>query len=474
MGLELRQSLKLSQQLVMTPQLQQAIRLLQLSRVELVELVQQELLENPLLEEKEEVPSEEVLPEHLGEDFEALSADEKSLERSAEWEDYLGDFSSTSKQALVREYESSDDVLSYEGRVAQKPTLAGHLFWQISLSDMNEKERKVAEEIIGNLTSTGYFDAELADIAQAVGVENEFVEQVLIKIQMLDPVGIAARTPQECLTRQLKATGEQDPVLYELIEHYLPHIERRDFRPILRGLKINMDDLKVYMEILQRLDPLPGSWYGQADSVYIQPDVYVYEYNGELLIVLNEGGLPALQVSTLYEDIEKAQDSSASEYIHEKMRSAVWLIKSLYQRQRTLYKVAESITRFQADFFREGVSKLKPLVLREIAEDIDMHESTVSRITTNKYMATAHGVFELKFFFNSALDQSSGNQVGSESVKDAIKKLVAAEDASKPLSDEKICELLMEDLQVNIARRTVAKYRSALNIPSSSRRRKLF
>lgn len=472
MGLELRQSLKLSQQLVMTPQLQQAIRLLQLSRTELVELVQQELMENPLLEEKENDDGEEGT-EYVEESFEALSADENSLERSAEWEDYLGDFSSTSKQALVREYESFDDMLSYEGRVAQKPSLAGHLLWQISLSDMTEKERQVAEEIIGNLSSTGYLDAEISTISQAVGMEDAFVEQVLIKVQMLDPVGIAARTPQECLSRQLLAAGEQDPVLYELIEHHLPHIERRDFRPVLRALKISIDDLKVYMEILQRLDPMPGSWYGQADSVYIQPDVYVYEYNGEFLIVLNEEGLPSLQVSTLYEDMEKARDS-ASEYVNEKTRSAVWLIKSLYQRQRTLYKVVESITRFQADFFREGVSRLKPLVLREVAEDIDMHESTVSRITTSKYMATAHGIFELKFFFNSALDQGRGAQVGSESVRDAIKKMIAAEDSSKPLSDEKICELLMDELEVNIARRTVAKYRTALNIPSSSRRRKLF
>jgi RNA polymerase sigma-54 factor len=235
-----------------------------------------------------------------------------------------------------------------------------------------------------------------------------------------------------------------------------------------------MDDLKSYIDLLQTLDPMPGSHFSSTDPHYVSPDVFVYKYGDDFVIILNEDGLPRLQMNSFYMETMQGAKDKEKEYFQEKMRSAAWLMKSLYQRQRTLYKVVESIVRFQREFFEEGVTKLKPLILKEVAEDIEMHESTVSRITTSKYVSTPHGIFELKFFFNSALDLNDGSQVGSESVKALIKQMIAGEEPKKPLSDERIGEILQEKLEVNIARRTVAKYRSAMGIASSSKRKQYF
>jgi len=483
MALELRQQLKLSQQLVMTPQLQQAIKLLQLSRVELVEVVQKELLENPMLEEADPEVALEDDSELLkkNDQLSELNVEEKELVKSADWEDYLGQFSSASKQALAREVEVPEEVQSLEARYATKPSLEGHLLWQLHLSDFTEEEMEIGEEIIGNLDSRGYLAASVEEIAETLGVQIKQVEEVLRRIQRFDPVGVAARSPQECLLVQLEAYGETDPILVSLVKDHLEDIEKRRFAPLLKKFKISKELMKEYLDLLQRLDPYPGSSYGGEDVVYISPDVFVYKYEDDFVIVLNDEGLPKLQLSPYYTgDLnlsrgrKKSNISADEEYMQEKMRSAMWLMKSLHQRQSTLYKVMESIVRFQRDFFEHGVSKLKPLILRDVAEDINMHESTVSRITTNKYVATPHGIFELKFFFNSGLSTDDGSQVGSESIKAAIKKIIESEDPKKPLSDEAIAKKLKEEIDVNIARRTVAKYRAALNIPSSSRRKKIF
>ncbi len=472
MALELRQQLKLSQQLVMTPQLQQAIKLLQLSRLELVETVQQELLENPFLEERYDeapTPEEEKRPEAETEVY------SREISKNADWEDYLGDFASTPRQSASREFEALDDGLSFEARYAAKPTLEAQLLWQMRLSPMSEKEVAIGEAIIGNLSSIGYLQASVEEVAELAGASVDEVEKVLAAVQRFEPVGVAARSPKECLLIQLEVLKyDRDPILLSLVRDHLEDLESRNYKPILRKFKLTPEDLKEYLDIIQSLDPMPAAGYGGGDPVYVSPDVYVYPSDDDFIIALNEDGLPQLQLSSFYEDsLQNAKDTD-KDYFQEKLRSASWLIKSLYQRQRTLYKVMESIVKYQKEFFRYGVSQLKPLILKDIADDINMHESTVSRITTSKYAATPHGVFELKFFFNSALSLDDGSEVGSESVKALIKKYIADEDAREPLSDERIGEMLKEDLKVNIARRTVAKYRTALQIPSSSKRRSFF
>jgi RNA polymerase sigma-54 factor len=481
MALELRQNLKLTQQLVMTPQLQQAIKLLQLSRVELLDVIQEELLENPMLDEqgqgeaKTEQEKNQETETKGQDDKKELATEEKDFLKNAEWEDYLGDFSSTTRQVQGYESESLEEISSYEGRVSAKPSLEGHLLWQLHLSDIDEEDCRIGEMIIGSLTSSGYLAASVTDLAQQLGVSEEHVERVLGIVQHFDPVGIAARTAKECLLIQLDAVNDNDPILRSLIEDHLEDIEQRRYKPLLRKFKLSKDDLKEYLDVITSLDPLPGASYGSSTSVYVSPDAYVYKYDDDYIIVLNDDGLPKLQLNPFYmETMQGRASKEDSSYLHEKMRAAQWLMKSLQQRQRTLFKVVESIVKFQHDFFDYGATRLKPLILKDVAADIDMHESTVSRITTNKYLATPHGIFELKYFFNSALDLDDGTQVGSESVKVAIKKIIEGEDPKKPYSDEKISKMLKEILEVNIARRTVAKYRSALNIESSSRRKKFF
>lgn len=475
MALELRQQLKLAQQLVMTPQLQQAIKLLQLSRLELVETVQQELMENPFLEEAHAEDPQQAIEEQrtpASDDAEGYSAE---VAKNADWEDYLGEFASTSRQATTRDMELPEEMSSYETRFSIKPSLEGHLTWQLRLSRLTEEQMSIGEVIIGNLSSSGYLHTKVEDIAEMASSTPEAVEEVLKLIQRCDPIGVAARTPQECLTIQLEMLKyDRDPVLLGLVRDHLEDLEAKRYKPLLRKFHLTLEDLREYLDIIQTLDPMPGASYGESEPTYVSPDVFVYHSDGEFIVVQNEDGLPQLQLSSLYNDSLTAKSDTEKEYFQEKIRSASWLIKSLYQRQRTLYKVVESIVKHQRPFFEEGVSKLKPLILKDIADDISMHESTVSRITSNKYVATPHGVFELKFFFNSALSLDDGSEVGSESVKALIKKLISEEDSKSPISDERLAEILKDKLKVNIARRTVAKYRTALNIPSSSKRRNIF
>lgn len=474
MALELRQQIKLAQQLVMTPQLQQAIKLLQLSRVELMETVQRELLENPFLEETAEEARAPEPTEARPEETDNQVYD-KELSRDADWEDYLGEFASTPRNVQPREYESLEDITPFEARYAAKPSLEGHLLWQLRLSSLTEEQKSVGEVIIGNLSSSGYLHATAEDVAELAGCAAETVETVLAAVQLFDPVGVAARTPSECLMVQLRALRyDRDPVLVSLVSEHLEDLEAKRYKPLLRGLQITLEELKEYLDIIQSLDPMPGASFGGGEPAYVNPDVFVYKLGEDFVIVLNEEGLPQLQLSSLYEKGLAGVSDKEREYCTEKMRTASWLIKSLYQRQKTLYKVVESIVKYQRPFFEKGVTHLAPLILKDIADDIGMHESTVSRITTSKYVATPHGIFELKFFFNSALGLEDGNLVGSESVKALIKKFIAEEDSKNPLSDERIGEMLKERLKVNIARRTVAKYRTAMDIASSSRRKKHF
>lgn len=471
MALELRQQLKMSQQLVMTPQLQQAIKLLQLSRLELQETVQREMLENPFLEESLEDydGGPAIADERSGDGGEAYDGD---LAREAAWEDYMGEFSSTPKAAATREFESGEEMSPLEARSAAPPTLEGHLFWQLRLSDLSEADKAIGEVIIGNLGGNGYLQASVEELAGLAGATVEDVERVLGRIQLMDPVGVAARDARECLLVQLKNLNyDRDPVLVSLVREHLEDLEAGRYKPLLRKFHLDQEDLQEYLAVIRSLDPMPGASFGGGEPSYAVPDVFVYKIGDEFAIVLNEADLPHLQLSELA-DMERPNASEEEkEYFNEKIRSASWLIKSLWQRQRTLYKVTEAIVRHQKAFFEKGVTHLAPLILKDIADDVEMHESTISRITTNKYVATPHGVFELKFFFNSGLELADGSQVGSESVKALIKKFISEEDARSPLSDDRIAEMLKDSLKVTIARRTVAKYRTALGIASSSRRK---
>lgn len=477
MSLQLRQNLKLSQQLVMTPQLQQAIKLLQLSQTELVQTVEEALLENPLLERRQEQESEEGNPggnegepSTDGEQAVSFTGQENDMAQTAEWEDYLGLFSSTSKS--VSERELPEDAASLEAISSVKPSLESHLSWQLHLSHLTSRQIEIGEVLIQNLDSSGYFGISLDEAASLAQCTPQEAEEVLLAIQRFDPLGVASRNLQECLIRQLELQDRQDPVLFSLVRDYLSDLEELDIRHLSGQLGVSKEQVEEYLDILQSLDPRPGSSFGGGETIYVSPDVFVYNFDGEFLIMLNEEELPDVGLNSQYQDMTGIQDKKEKDFVQQKMREAMWLIKSIQQRQRTLYRVMESIVRFQRDFFEKGMTALKPMVLRDVAEDIEVHESTVSRVTANKFVSTPHGLFELKFFFSSGVGTDGGGNMSAVSVKSAIKEMIRDEDPKKPLSDKLIAERLNERFDLNIARRTVAKYREAQDIPSSSRRRK--
>jgi len=480
MALELKQQLKQTQQLLMSPQLQQAIKLLQMSRLELVEHVQQELMENPFLEEGQlSSDTSEFENDYSNDPKKSEQVDEgyqfEEVSANGDWENYLGELSSAPRTASSRDFEVLDDTNPLETRYATRTSLDAHLMWQLRLSRLSEDDLDICEYIIGNLDSTGYLRATSEEIALMANCSESDTEKMIKHIQKLDPVGIAARNPQECLLAQLEVLRyDRDPILVDLVKFHLSDLETHRYKPLMRKFRIDLETLKEYIDIIQSLNPLPGASFGEGEPLYISPDVYIFSSDDDFVILLNDDDLPNLHLSEFINKNDPHVSSETKEYASKKIAAATWLIKSLEQRRRTLYKVMESIIKFQRGFFEHGVSKLKPLILKDISEDIEMHESSVSRITTNKYAATPHGMFELKFFFNSALESDDGNQVGSESVKALIKQMIAKENPKTPLADEKLCDLLKEELGVTIARRTVAKYRTALNIPSSSHRKEHF
>lgn len=488
MAFELKQNLKLSQQLVMTPQLQQAIKLLQLSRLELTDLISQEMQENPLLEEvtSDELPEDASVPE--SEPVEMTDREEiKAVERTEEitgegdgkedfdWNSYLEDYGPT---GVRYDRKDDDDTPSWDNMLMVKPSLTDHLMWQLKLSRITDEEMKVGEQIIGNLDSNGYLVASLQEIAQQGGFEEKFVEGVLKKIQEFDPPGIAARDIKECLLIQARVLGVLSPVVESIINEHLKDLEIKNYANISRKLKIPMSEVLQAVCIISSMDPKPGRLYTEERVDTITPDVYVFKSGDEYKIVLNDDGLPKLRISNFYKEIMGGSNTypdaeSSRKYIRERMQSATWLIKSIQQRQRTIYKVTESILKLQREFFDYGINYLKPLVLRDIAEDVEMHESTISRVVTNKYMHTPRGIFELKYFFSSRIQKTSGDAVASKSVKEEIKKLVSAEDPKKPYSDSDIVDLLKKS-GISIARRTVAKYREMMGVLPSSKRKKYF
>ena len=476
-AIELKQQLKLTQQLIMTPQLQQAIKLLQLSRLELLETIHQELETNPVLEENMEEQGETIendppAPSDVEpvNPFPEVEVSEKMRE-DFDWESYLDEYSSGTP--VLMESDPNRDFPSYDHRLSVPDSLQEHLVWQLRLSDIPEDEREIGGIIIGNLNGDGYLDATLDEIAAMAETEVSVVESVLAKIQMLDPVGVGARDLKECLLVQARVLGHPNDLVIRIIENYLHFLENKNYPALVRALKRSPEEVKEAVDVILGFDPRPGSAYSEEPVEYISPDIYVLKVDNEFVILLNEDGMPKLKVSSYYKEAlceDALLPEEARDYIQNKLRSAAWLIKSIHQRQRTLYKVAQSIVKLQQEFFERGIAYLRPMVLRDVAEDVGMHESTISRVTTSKYVHCAHGIFELKYFFNSSINSMVGDAVASESVKERIRLLIKEEDPSKPFSDQEIVAVLSRE-NIRIARRTVAKYREMLGILPSNKRR---
>ncbi len=497
MALELKQSLKMAQQLVMTPQLQQAIKLLQLSRLELTDLVREEMMENPLLEEHSEADIEAAAREAVGRTMDDLPEESRPRDQETQetltdqkagsagedidWEGYLENYQQLAPPSGPSVRPDTDELPGVEQTLTRSANLFEHLIWQVRLSSFTDDEVEAATFIIGNLDDDGYFklpgnDGDpLIDCAHATGVSLTVAERSLRKVQHLDPLGVAARDLRECLLIQARAMGEEDTLVGEIIRNHLKQVESRNPQAIAKALDMSVPAVIEAIQVIQDMEPRPGRQYTGTDPQYITPDVYVHKVGDDLVTVLNDDGLSKLRVSSAYRSLLSSnKNGEAKDYIKERLRSAQFLIRSIHQRQRTIHKVTESIVRFQRDFFDRGVGYLKPLILRQVAEDIGMHESTVSRVTSNKYVHCAQGIYELKFFFNSAITSNSGGgDLASEAVKSKIKRLVAEEDSKKPLSDQKIVEILCKE-GIEIARRTVAKYRDQLGILPSSKRRRLY
>jgi len=478
MAFELRQQLKLSQQLVMTPQLQMAIKLLQMSRLELMETINQELEENPALEEILEAAQSDQPVDKTDEPNASDNSAEKEItiddkiQDDIDWSNYLEEYNSPGKINFESE---KMDAINYESFTARKESLNEHLLWQLLMTSPTDEEQKIGSLIIGNLNNDGYLEIPTEEIVRVSGASSETVETLLQRMQTFDPVGVCSRDLKECLLIQLKHLDLNDPIVIEIIENHLNHIENKNYKAISKALKINLTNTIAAVNIIKSLEPRPGRQFSEEETQYIYPDIFVYKYENDFVITLNDDGMPKLRINSFYRKTitnnAKFPDKT-KDYIQDKMRSATWLIKSIHQRQKTIYKVMESILRFQRDFFEHGISYLKPMVLRDVAQDIDMHESTISRVTTNKYTYTPQGIFELKYFFNSPIKRVHGAAVASASVQDKIRQMILSEDPKKPYSDDKLSAMLKES-NIDIARRTVAKYREMLGVLSSNKRKQV-
>lgn len=479
--LELRQQLKLSQQLVMTPQLQQAIKLLQLSRLELVDTITQEVEQNPVLEDETPVltiadaPVSPPAPDQnapvVGEHTADVKMDNSSLSE-INWADYANEYEPVSS---YQPRNDSDDAPSRLDILTEKPNLISHLQGQLTYADLDEEEEAAAFYIFGNMNRDGFIEVSDEEIAEAANCSLDLVKGVVDEIKGLEPAGVGARNVQECLLLQLERRNLGDSLAATIIKDYLSLLEMRNYAAIAKKSKHGINEVVAAVEIIVSLDPHPGLLYSSEEPHYITPDVYVHKEDGEYVILLNDDGLPKLKISAYYRQILKNKEAGSAktkEYIQDKIRSAAWLIKSIQQRQRTIYRVVESLLKFQYEFFEHGVSKLKPLVLRDVAEDIGMHESTISRVTSNKYVHTPQGTFELKYFFTSSISRKDGGDaLSSESIKQRIRKMISAENPDKPMSDKAIADVFGDD-GIKLARRTVAKYREQLGILSSKYRKR--
>ncbi len=479
-----KQALRISQKLAMTPQLQQAIQMLQLSRLELLQSVQQELEENPLLEEElAELADADGDADGDGDgeapDFEdeARDENESATQEAAEAELLASlDWQSGADRGLQTGAPTAAEGERPELEMISKqsPTLQEHLQGQLRFLSFSEEEARAMTWLLGSLNDDGYLEATLDELAERAGAKLAVMERMLALLQSLHPTGVAARDLSECLRLQLDARGLFDPLLRKLVDEELERLKRRDLRGIARDTGQSLEAVARAAKRIAELEPRPARGFGGEETIYITPDLYVHRVGDAFHVLLNEDGLPKLRLSQGYRRVlgDSQTKSDTQQYVRERMRAALWLIRSIYQRQRTIHKVMESIVQKQRAFFEQGIAQLRPLTLREVAEEIGMHESTVSRATTNKYVHTPQGLFELKYFFNPGIRSVCGDAASSESVRERIRRLVSQEDPAQPLSDQRIVELLRGE-NIAIARRTVAKYRGTLNILSSTKRRQV-
>jgi RNA polymerase sigma-54 factor len=502
--MKLRLDLRLSQKLIMTPQLQQAIKLLQLSRLELQQSLTQHLLENPLLDEVQaEVEEAEAAAAEGKTEDPATTATQDNAEEAGTpeergspeefsasgWEEYFG----SDRRAGDSEYPSSsqDEFPSYEQTVAKATSLEEHLLWQLSLSGLSEREKAIGRLLIGNLDDDGYLRITLAEVVNGSEFAEAEAESVLKDIQTFDPTGVGARDLPECLLLQLGHLGKnpmgslgarpgalKGAVVEGIILHHLKDLEKKQYAKIAKALNVTVEEVFEATKLIGDLEPKPGRPFTNTQNYVIVPDVFVVKNEGEWVVLLNDDGLPRMRISPYYKQLITAGDGGTAEtksYLDEKLRAAQWVIRSIDQRNKTIVKVVTSIVKFQEQFFEQGIEHLKPLVLKQVAEDIGMHESTISRVTANKYMYCPQGMLELKFFFNAGLQRADqpSDMMSSVSVREMIRKMIVEEDTQRPLKDEEIAARLKLQ-QVLIARRTVAKYRAEDNIPSASQRKRHF
>jgi RNA polymerase sigma-54 factor len=465
---------KLVQKLILTPSLQQAIKLLPMSTLELGELLTQEMVENPLLEE---LPSEDL---QTTEAAAAEKPDEPPKEQKPDsWDDqdyeyFFGDY--LDEGYRPRAPQEVKELPPIENTLSTSTSLSDHLLWQLSIQSDDDVVRDIGTAIIGNLDDDGYLVASVDEIAAMGNWQVSDVERALALVQRFDPIGVAARDLQECLSLQIRHLGLEGTPTERIVTEHLRLLQNHQVPELARKLGLSIEELKQHIAIIQHLDPKPGSRHNRQASQYVTPDVTVVKVEDQYVVVLNEEGLPQLRISPAYRRLlDKGTENSdeTRAYVKDKFRSALWLIKSVEQRQKTIYKVATSIVNFQRDFLDHGIEHLRPLVLRDVANDIGMHESTVSRVVTNKYMHTPQGVFEMKFFFHSGISSSYGESVSSVTIKQRIRRIIENEDPHKPLSDSKIVSLLQKEGLV-LARRTIAKYREELKIPTSNQRKVLY
>ncbi|EQB3309064.1 RNA polymerase factor sigma-54 [Shigella flexneri] len=473
-GLQLR----LSQQLAMTPQLQQAIRLLQLSTLELQQELQQALESNPLLEQidtHEEIDTRETQDSETLDTADALEQKEmpEELPLDASWDTIYtaGTPSGTSGDYI------DDELPVYQGETTQ--TLQDYLMWQVELTPFSDTDRAIATSIVDAVDETGYLTAPLEDILESMGDEEidiDEVEAVLKRIQRFDPVGVAAKDLRDCLLIQLSQFDKTTPWLEEarlIISDHLDLLANHDFRTLMRVTRLKEDVLKEAVNLIQSLDPRPGQSIQTGEPEYVIPDVLVRKHNGHWTVELNSDSIPRLQINQHYASMcNNARNDGDSQFIRSNLQDAKWLIKSLESRNDTLLRVSRCIVEQQQAFFEQGEEYMKPMVLADIAQAVEMHESTISRVTTQKYLHSPRGIFELKYFFSSHVNTEGGGEASSTAIRALVKKLIAAENPAKPLSDSKLTSLLSEQ-GIMVARRTVAKYRESLSIPPSNQRKQL-
>ncbi len=478
MALESRLEIRLLQKLILTPQLQQAIKLLQMPQLELSQNLTSELVENPFLEEiadesgNSEASEMEASETEPHDDFDDTEAPLEKLMNIAN-DDY---FEERGMDGRDLGYFNPGTVAppSFENFISREGDLQEHLLWQLRLAaNMPEAIKDAAEVVIGNLDENGYLRATDEDITKMAGCTPRETAEAVKLVQTFDPTGVGARDLKECLLLQLDSLDLRGTLVESLITNSMEALEKKKYPHLAKEYNCAIDDVLAAVRVIEKLEPKPGRNYSSTSPVYIVPDVYIVKSEGDYHIVLNDEGLPRLRLNHIYKRLLSQKNSLQKEekqFIEEKLRSAIWLLKSLEQRNKTIYRVAESILKFQREFFDCGVRLLKPLNLRDVATDLNMHESTISRATSSKYLSCDHGLFSLKFFFSSGIQGGEG-RMSSTSVKDIIKKIISEEDSRKPLSDQEIVDIC-KGSRIEIARRTVAKYRKELNIAPQNQRKR--